>query len=205
MTEQQEAAVAVPLSSTEQRIADMAWGRDPNLSFQKLALEAQYFSRGFRLVSDKGDLVGVPHVVIGVTYREGYARPDGAKGDYISIEAVIADKPTLESSPIKHMLPQDLAVWAEEPVVYNDGGTGIRRDFTSLFHSIGLIDVGPPNHANENPFDKPFSQWVSGAELATTGIVADREGVPFRFVAARGLRRSDYESPFGPATTFYIG
>lgn len=194
--------VAVPVTATEQRIAEIAWGRDPARNFQTLALEAQYFSKGFRLV-DKDFLVGVPHVVIGITYREGFPREKGMPGDYISVEAVVADKQTLESSPIRHMLPPDLKVWAEESVVYNDSSTGIRREFTGLFHSIGLIDVGAPV-ANENPFDRPYHQWMHGADIATTGITEDAQGVPFRFVAARGLRRSDYESPYGPATTFYI-
>jgi len=182
----------------------MAWGHDPDRDFQKLALEAEYFSKGFRKV-DKADLEGVPHVIIGVTYREGYTRPDGTRGDYISVEAVVADKATLESSPIRHMLPRELAVWGNESVVYNDGGTGIRRELTSLFHSIGLIDVGAPSTKKENPFDRPYQEWVNGSDVAATGITEDLEHNPFRFIAARGLRRSDYESPFGPATTFYIG
>lgn len=198
-----EAAVAVPETSTELRVMDMAWGHDPARDFQTLALEAQYFSKGFRLVQ-KADLLGVPHVIIGVTYREGYTRADKKPGDYVSIEAVVADKATLESSPVRHALPRELTVWGNESIVYNDGGTGIRRELTQMFHSLGLIDVGTPKK-NENPFDRPYQEWVKGADLATTGIEADAEGVAFRFVCMRGLRKSEYESPFGPAVTFYIG
>lgn len=202
-TATESTSVAVPETSTELR----SWGVDPALDFQKLALEAKYFSRGFRLVSDKGMLVGVPHVIIGVTYRPGYSRPDGVTYDYVSIEAVVADKKTLNSNPIRSQLPcavEDLPVFANESIVYNDGGTGIRRELTSIFHSQGLIDVGTPKK-NENPFDRPFQQWASGADIAQEGIFEDSQHDPFRFVAVRGLRRSDYESPFGPATTFYIG
>lgn len=202
LSEQPDTAIAVPQSSTELR----SWGTNPDLDFQKLALEAKYFSRGFRLV-DKSFLVSVPHIIIGVTYRPGYITEAKVQMDYVSVEAVVADKATLNSNPIRSQLPcavEDLPVYANESVVYNDGGTGIRRELTSIFHSQGLIDVGSPKK-DENPFDKPMSKWTAGAELAETGIFEDAAGDPFRFVAVRGLRRSDYESPFGPATTYYIG
>lgn len=202
-----ETAVAVAqdvpanLTPTDRRIADIAWGHDPDRDFQTLAAQANYFSKGFRLVT-KDQLIGVPHVVIGVTYRPGYPDANG-NGDYVSVEAVVADAATLSSSPIKHMLPGELTVWGNESVVYNDGSTGVRRELTALLQHIGLIDVGPED-GKSNPFDRPFQMWAAGAERATEGIVADLDGTPFRFIAARGLRKSDYDSPYGPATTFYI-
>lgn len=198
--------VAVPATATEQRVAQVAWGVDPDRDFAKLALEAQYYSKGFRLV-DKSVLINVPHVIIGVTYRPGYVASDGSQSDYVSIEAVVANKETLESTPIRNLLgrPIDqLEVFPNESVVYNDGSTGVRRELTGLFHSIGLIDVGTPASKNENPFDRSLFQWMTGAEEAQLGFTADKDGNPFRFIVARGLRRSDYESPYGPATTFYI-
>jgi hypothetical protein len=197
-------AVPEPAGATEERqIAEVAYGFDPNMDFKKLALEAQYFAKGFRLVESKDDLEGVPHVITAVTYRPGYTGTDGTVSDYISLEAVVADKATLESNPVKHSLPAELHLYPNEPVVYNDGGTGIRRTMTELFHTIGLIDVGEAP-AEGNAFDKPYQSWASGAELATTGITADLSGTPFRYVAIRGLRRSDYDSPYGAATTFYF-
>lgn len=198
-----EGAVAIPDSATEGRSLMAAWGYNPDMDFRKLALEAQYHARGFRLVQ-KEQLIGVPHVIVGVTYRPGYVQQNGQESDYVSLEAVVADKDTLESNPVKHMLPDSLEVFGNEPVVYNDGGTGIRRYLTELFHNVGIIDVGKVK-GDENPFDRPHQQWDSGAERATTGIVADHDGVPFRFIAFRGLRKSDYESPYGPATTYYFG
>lgn len=202
MSETETGEVAIPESATEGRSLMAAWGYNPDMDFRKLALEAQYHARGFRLVK-KSQLVGVPHVIIGCTYREGFPR-NGMPADYVSLEAVVADKGTLESNPVKHMLPHELEVFGNEPVVYNDSGTGIRRYLTELFHNVGLIDVGKVK-GDENPFDKPYQQWMDGADRATTGIVADNDGVPFRFIAFRGLRQSDYESPYGPATTFYFG
>ena len=203
MSETKSDAVESVNSTTERNLALY----DPDRDFRKLALEAKYFSKGFRLVS-KEDLIGVPHVIIAVTYREGFPRA-GAVGDYVSVEAVVADKDTLHSSPVRSMLPmgiEGLTVYPEESVVYNDGSTGIRRELTSLFARMGLIDVGAARTDAENPFDKPYQFWQEGEELATTGITADSDGEPFRFVAMRGLRKSEYEwQPGQNATTFYVG
>jgi hypothetical protein len=201
---EQAVAVPDPTGVTEERlITEVAYGFDPNMNFKKLALEADYFAKGFRLVEDKDDLAGVPHVITAVTYRPGYSGSDGTVSDYISLEAVVADEDVLNSNPVKHGLPAELHLYPNEPVVYNDGGTGIRRYMTELFHSIGLIDVGQAPE-DGNAFDKPYQSWASGADRATSGITADLTGKPFRFVAIRGLRRSDYESPYGAATTFYF-
>lgn len=199
------------VQETESRIAEYL-GYNPDMDFRKLALEATYFTKGFRLV-EKDALIGVPHVVIGVTYREGFPR-EGKAGDYVSVEAVVADANTLASLPVQSQLPDKLTVFANEAVVYNDSGTGIRRYFTELFHNAGIINVGrfdPAKVASENnPFDRPYQRWAEGADRATTGIVADTKGEAFRMIAMRGLRRSDYEwtPPEGkpqPATTFYFG
>lgn len=196
--------LAVPNSATESRMLDNIWSYNPDLDFKKLLLEAQYGAKGFRLIENKDWLIGVPMIFIGATYRPGFPR-DGAEGDYVSIEAVVADKDTLASFPIQAQLPSEMKVWANEPIVFNDGSTGIRRQMTEVFQSAGLIDVGKPRNKDENPFDRPYQKWASGAELATTGIVASTTGEKFRFVAPRGLRRSDYEWNDKPATTFYIG
>lgn len=174
---------------------------NPDLDFKRLALEAQYRSKGFRLVS-KELLKGVPHVIIGVTYREGYPR-GGKPGDYISIEAIVADQYTLNSRPVRSQIEGELAVYGNEPVVYNDSGTGIRRELTRIFHEAGMINVGTVK--DDTAFDRQYQQWKEGADRATTGIVADVNGEPFRYLAMRGLRLSEYESPYGPAETYYLG
>lgn len=175
---------------------------DPDLDFRKLAAEAQYFTRGFRLV-DKDELIGIPHIVIAVTYREGYLR-DKIQGDYVSVEAVVADRETLDSPQVRSMAGDLITVYPNEAVVYNDGGTGIRRKFTEDFHTQGLIDVGGKS-TDDRRFDRPYSLWADGAGLAQAGITVDVNGEKYRMFALRGLRRSDYESPFGPAHTHYFG
>lgn len=203
-----KSAIALPEDvSTSTEIRRFTEGLyDPNMDFRKLAMEATYFTKGFRLVEDKDTLAGVPHVITNLTFREGYSTTAGP-GDYVSIEAVVADRDTLNSNPVRHYLPapsvDQLAVYPNEAIVYNDGGTGIRRACVKMLHDIGLIDVGAPE-GDENPFDRPYQLWAEGAEQAAIGFTADKNGQPLRYVVIRGLRRSDYTSPYGEATTFYF-
>lgn len=174
---------------------------NPDLDFRKLALEAQYRSKGFRLI-EKSALEGVPFVIIGVTYREGYMNAQTKLlGDYVSVEAVVADAVTLASPQVQHMLGgRALTVYPNEAVVFNDGGTGIKRELTELFESMGLLLTGD----HERPYDVPYMQWERGGDLAQTGITADLNGNVFRYLCMRGLRKSEYESPYGDAVTWYL-
>jgi hypothetical protein len=178
---------------------------DPDMDFEKLASTSKYYAAGYRLV-DKADLVGVPFVIVGVTYRPGFKLVDGTQMDYVSCECVIANERTLNSNPVKYSLPAELKVYPNEPVIFNDGGKGVRRTLTQLFENIGLIDVGSLGPDNqENPYDRPCTLWAEGSERAQDGITSDKQGDVFRFVAPRGLQESEYESPYGPATTYYFG
>lgn len=178
---------------------------DPDLDFRKLLGESTYFSRSFRLI-EKDDLIGVPLIVISLTYREGYSRKENDKtivGDYVSVEAIVADEQTLGMPQFRKQLPATLNVFPNEAVIFNDGGTGIRRDMTKLLDDLGMIEVG--GHADDDRrYDRPYSLWKSGADLAQAGITVDSNGEKFRYTAIRGLRKSEYESPFGPAETFYF-
>lgn len=197
--------VAVPENATEERQSSLAGLYDPDRDFRKLALESHYFSKGFRLV-DKEALIGIPFVIIGITYREGFPRGESKKpGDYVSVECVVADKDTMNSPVVRSQIPDpnNVTVYPNESVVFNDSGTGVRRTLTALLSDMGIVDVGTVKK-DENGYDKPFQSWADGAERATTGVIADPDGEKFRYVAMRGLRKSDYESPYGPATTFYI-
>lgn len=180
---------------------------DPDLDFRKLALEAQYFSRGFRLVN-KDELLGVPFVVINFTYRPGFTVA-GIQGDYVSCECVVADAATLGSPQVRHQIGgRELTVYPNEAVVFNDGGTGVRRYLTELLIDMGIADVGLPLKNDKSAADKPYSMWADGADRAETGITADSNGNAFRFIAMRGLRKSEYEIPEqygkGDACTYYF-
>lgn len=180
---------------------------NPDLDFRKLVQSALFYSRGFRLI-EKDQLINVPHGIVTVTYREGYLA-EGIQGDYVSCESVVASQDVLDLPQVRHTLPAELTVWPNQSVIYNDGGTGIRRTLTQLFHESGLIDVGGDMN-DERRFDRPFTMWDKGSDLAQKGITAsdfDAEG--FLYAALMGLRRSDYPIPEqygkGDATTWYFG
>lgn len=190
---------------------------DPDLAFSKLASEvkAGYIARGFKLLTTKDDgpgkdaLIHVPHMIIGLTYRPSFLLPGTKiKGDYVSCESVVADREMFALPQVRALLGKGydtLAVFPNETVVYNDGGTGIRRELTKTLHLNHVIDVGGDyNKDGERIYDRPCELWASGAELAMSGIVADADGEPFRYFAIRGLRRSDYEYEGQDATTYYF-
>lgn len=183
------------------------------MDFRNLAqgIKQGYIARGFRLVA-KDALEDVPHLILAVTYREGFMLPvergfgKGIKGDYVSLEAVIADKETLNLPQFRTVLGnRQLEVFPNEPIVYNDGGTGIRRKLTETLHLNGIINVGGNFEKDgDRIYDRPVTIWESGAEHAQDGITTDHDGEAFKFLVPRGLRRSDYEWEGQPATTFYF-
>lgn len=187
---------------------------DPDLDFRKLLAEGgdeAFWSQGFRLVT-KDDLLGVPHIVVSVTYREGFPRA-GVKGDYVSLEAVIASPDILASMPVMKSIttqqPEvrtvfDLGVFPNEAVIYNDGSTGVRRQVTEKIASLGMIDPGKPDKDVLVPGDRQIQKWAKGADLLGERLVATPNGQPLRFNNLRGLRKSDYENEYGEATTYYI-
>lgn len=210
LTEQPN-TTAVDVTSTQ--YTDLRPLYDPDMDFRNLAqsVKSGYIARGFRLVS-KDALIDVPHLVLAVTYREGFLMPvergygKGIKGDYISLETVVADKETLALPQFKHVLAnRALEVFPNETAVYNDGGTGIRRKITQLLHDTGVINVGGNLQKDgERIYDRPFALWEWGADRAQDGITADADGEPFKYLVPRGLRRSDYEWEGQPAVTFYF-
>jgi len=183
---------------------------DPALDFRKLAMEASYYARGFRLI-EKDDLIGIPFIVISVIYREGYLNPEHKiKGDYVSLECVTADRETMYSPQTRALMRKvrddqgaNLTVYPNEPVVINDGGTGIRRSITEYLTEAGDIDPGG-DPSDERQFDRPYLMWARGAEEAAYGIDHHTDGTKLRYFAMRGLRRSDYENEYGPGTTHYF-
>jgi hypothetical protein len=221
MADAENTEIAEVENETQWRSQLDIFGYDPDMDFRKLALEAQYHSRGFRLI-EKDALIGVPFVIIGLVYRDGFPR-NGKAGDYVSVEAVTADARTMETPVVRAQMGREPTVFGNEPVVFNDSSTGVRRQVTELLHSSGIINVGAKadieldayrkartldeaqRAAALNPFDRSYQFWKDGEERATSGIRNDGSQSAFSYLANRGLRKSDYESPFGPATTYYLG
>lgn len=181
----------------------MAAMYDPDLDFRSAALDAAYTSHGFRLVQ-KDELEGVPFVVKRIVFREGYPRA-GVKGDYVSIECVVADQDILSDPIIARHLPV-AHPYGNEAVIFNDSGTGVRRMLTMMCEQHNLINVGKLTDG-ENPYDRQFQLWESGAEAAQDGFTAEEHfGHKAILRALRGLRKSEYVHPeYGEATTWYFG
>jgi hypothetical protein len=203
-----------PISTDERETSLFDGSFNPDMEFKKLALEATYIHMGYTLV-DKSMLVGVPMVVLGVTFREGIPRNDRA-GDYVSVEAVCGGRADLNRNIRLGVLDgSNLAIDPNEPVVFNDGSTGVRRQLVNVLHESGCINVGMPED-NENlkdRFDRPFQFWlpdefVANAEITekSVGFHAMSTGEPLRFLFRNGLRVSEYEwAPGQMAETYYFG
>lgn len=206
----------VPAENATQVREETNWlGYDPDMDFRKLTQEATGVAAGFKLVK-KDALLGVPFVIIGATYREGMPR-EGMPGDYVSLECVVADQETMNRYAVAHprrtALPQSEQAFPNEPVVFNDSSTGVRREFTKWLHDQGLIHVGEPREGS-NRYDTPFQYWEEGEDIAAKGIAIipwdEGEARPLRYVVARGLTISEYtfELPSGAkgdAETYYFG
>lgn len=194
------------VNPTDERLAAYL-GYDPDMDFRKLAAEATGAAAGFRLVG-KESLLGIPFVIVGVTYREGFPR-EGKAGDYVSVECITADPDTMTRYSVpKYQRGNADPVWPNEPVIFNDSSTGVRRHFTAYLHSLGVIDVGEPVDEGSR-YDRAFQFWDEGADVAAAGIkdvpYGNDANVPLRYVCARGLRVSEYDYQGSPAETYYFG
>jgi hypothetical protein len=136
---------------------------------------------GHRLVKDLRELLGVPFVIRRLVWREGLS----PSGYYVSCESVTA---------------------TNEPIVFNDGSTGVYRQVVSFLEHKGLIGLkeGPEQgEAGKTRFDVPIEKWLPpspGKEALMT------DGLSVRLVAPRGLRVSEYAfNGSNEAETFYLG
>lgn len=164
-------------------------------------------------------LVGVPFMITHLTFRPGVPctveTPLMAVGThyaYVSAEIVVAPESELKRRRVDvENLPFDPLA----QVVFNDGSTGIYRQLVEYLNTIGAIELpdGPEQgKKGESRYDLPPWFW-SGLRAGTYTEADDSvEGDPsgtyeinVRLKCPRGLRRSEYDSPFGPAGTRYIG
>lgn len=147
-------------------------------SFSSLLAGADYVE-GYRLATC-AELVGKPFVITGVRFNPGV----GASGFFVSCEAVTADN---------------------EPVIFNDGSTGIYRQIVAYLTGKGEVDPGPGEESGPSGtcrWDNPLTKWVSPKNADK---VAKDNGFPVRLVAPRGLRVSEYDWNGQLAETYYLG
>lgn len=138
-------------------------------------------------------LVGCPHLIEGVTFREGDVNiaPKGqpvVHRDYMSLECLVR--------------PDYQARFKRPRVIYNDGSTGIYRQVVKYLAERGLVTVdetlpeeGP---ANETRYDVSFSQPTTPGEPNKPVFI------PVSLYAPEGLRKSDYTNEYGESQTWYL-
>jgi len=200
----------------ERRSAGMALPADADvmsIAYSDVVDSGEFYQvPGFGLVEDKMLLIGVPHIIIGVTYQMPTpARPRG----YVSLRGFIANAEKLAEARSRRWIPGECPFSPEERIVYNDGSTGIRRQITELLDKWNLIDVGnddfEPSADCGSKYDLPWTDWRSfdqvevQGENMVPGITKNHNGNLFTLNVARGLRVSEYSNDkVDDAKTFYL-
>lgn len=188
------------------------------LSFAQLRDGATAVISSAQLEQDKARLLGIPHIITRATFRPGIEEKD-----YVSIEAVVADRGTLEYEVKRGRVPNvdsyaDLTVEPEERIVYNDGSTGVRRQLVHLLHNMGLIEV-PNVQQDLAVFDTPYFDWQTFTQVGLMNGAGEDEkievpdftlspsGAPLAIVVEHGLRLSTFPNPTNPkamSEVFYL-
>lgn len=191
------------------------------MSYDELMGMETFRIEGLTLCS-KEDLLGVPHIITKATYWMPKAEQNGM----VSIEATVASPQFLERAINRRWCPNieridQLLIDPNERIVYNDGGTGVRRQITMLAHNYGAIDVGNEDEQTDARFDAPWPEWEnfidSRYQNKTITAVPCVWRIPnnpsdveegFRKMALRvdrGLYVSKYDNEYADdATTFYL-
>lgn len=176
-----------------------------------------------QLERDKYTLIGVPHVITAVSYREPTdTKPRG----YVSIEAFVAPAAALEYAIARGWVPnvdslEGLKLEPSSKIIYNDGSTGIRRQLTQMFHNAGMLDVGGDPQEKGARFDRSYPTWASYSQRVTKLVEEtnkkgettetevsypqfdqDMSGNPLSVLVKHGLRVSEYGED---SVTFYLG
>lgn len=176
---------------------------------------------GFTPVA-KEEMIGVPHFITRATYWTPRENRDGTlQRGFVSVEATVGSADMLASAIRRKWIPgierlEELRLEPEEQIVYNDGGTGIRRQLTEMFDHLGVIRVTdqPTTKGDRSIYDRPWPEWHAISQLRmqgehkvpSIGAMPTKNGKlqPLVIKVMRGLSRSDYDSDFGDATTFYL-
>jgi len=153
-------------------------------------------------------LVGVPHIITSVTYRPGVLDANKVRGDYVSVEYIVAKQAQLDEAIKRGWIPpdnMDVIPHAEERGVYNNSGTGIRRQLTHILWSKGLLVLDKKNAPQSmSDFDKRFQDWESfdqatemndseGGKFPVPCFTREKDGRPLVIIPRHGLRASYME------------
>lgn len=180
-------------------------------------------------LTDQEALIGVPFIITALTYRDGIPRRETRDGkkveirtNYVTLEIVVGTQLDLNVALSRKRITKDQyeRLTPLEPLVFNDGSTGICRQVTAYLHKSGVITVpeGPEGGpAGESRYDTYRANWISSIVPSIVPLTDDLDHVPpVRFdlsdpetiarplVCPRGLRRSDYDAAGQQSTTFYL-
>jgi hypothetical protein len=190
-----------------------------SVSFADFTDEFVDFVESSGALVDPGVLEGIPFGILSATYREGFTRAikgQSFKGDYVSMEVLIADERALNESGADW---KNKGIKPLEVRILNDGGTGIRRQMTRYLHvrSYAVVTNVPEDQIKEggklgeSDFDIPFALWP---EIRKCDMTQAQDGtniykVEFdrMVIANRGTRPSRYENPEKKGeiiTTWYL-
>lgn len=176
---------------------------------------------GYDLAKDEtaDDLVGVPFLITGVTFRPGVLR-DKERAAYVSCEVRIAPKLDLriintrrDSSRLPKIADLDsLAFEPDSHLIFNDGSTGVYRQVVKYLAAKGFIALADPvievGSYGETSFDQPPGRWAA-INAGDSAFDADEflgYSTPIRLYCPRGLRLSTYENDYTQTgKTRYIG
>lgn len=149
---------------------------DPDAGYAELAAAPDTISIAGRPKVEKNALEDIPHVITAIRYQN-----DG----YVTVEATVAPEHAIEG---------------ETQVLYNDGGTGIRRQLTKILHTLTRIEVARVND-DDTDFDAEFLAWKTYPGIDSGDLPSFNQLIHIR----RGLRVSHYTHPkFGEASTWYL-
>jgi hypothetical protein len=186
------------------------------MSYDELAAMEGFRVSGLSLLS-KDTLLGVPHIITKVTY---WRVLEGRIG-HVSVEATLASADAMARAIRRGWVPgisnvDDMVLDPNERVVYNDGGTGIRRQLTALFHAKKAVDVGREDVADDSRYDTPWPEWVSFldarvqsrevGEVPVVYRIPDGDGYrPLILHVDRGLNVSKYANEYtDDGETYYL-
>jgi hypothetical protein len=190
-----------------------------SVSFADFTDEFVDFVESSGALVDPGVLEGIPFGILSVTYREGFTRAikgQSFKGDYVSMEVLIADERALNESGADW---KNKGIKPLEVRILNDGGTGIRRQMTRYLHvrSYAVVTDVPEDQIKEggklgeSDFDIPFALWTAIYKGEKTKAQDDTNVYEVEFdrmvIANRGTRPSRYENPEKKGeiiTTWYL-
>jgi hypothetical protein len=217
---------------------------DPTLSIGGMSYEdltagdMEMYSLGGVSLVNKQVLLGVPFVITQVTYQ--LVPPKPSKGErvrgYVSCEATVGDERALTRAIKRGHVPNvssldQLNVDPDERIVFNDGGTGVRRQLTALLHTYGIVRVFDGEVTGHNrvrfsdgtestyaEFDVPWDEWKyygdqtrmvkdkyhNDVDIEIPCVSRSHKGGAFLLSILHGLHVSDYTNEYGEGETYYL-